>query len=160
MIGRLLRLAAIGVPLAFALGQLACQSGGSTEPPPSQLRFLDSDNFEAEFRAALAHGYPQVTIVFAGKDATLNNLPDRLDKWLTAVKKFDNRVDVEPDPSISAVRGKGIGIGAVLSLGMTAYGIITQQLHYLPARDYHVAVFFHPEDASLTRTVFTRKPDA
>lgn len=161
MSSTLFRYAAIGISLALPLCQLACQSDDPVKPPPSQMRFFDSDNFEGEFRASLAHGHDQVTVVFAGKDATLNNLPDRMDKWLTAVKgKFGNRVDVEPDPSIQAVRGKGIGIGTVLSLGMSAYAAITQHVYYLPASDYNALVLFHPDDASLTRIVFIRKPDA
>ncbi len=139
--------------LAGAL--VACASGGA--PPASQLRFLDSEIFEKQLHNSLAADFPEVMVVFAGTDATVNEIPDRIDKWLFTVAKKEGKVDFQPDPTIPAGRNP---IGLALTFGVGAYKLITEYTHYAPAGNFNAVVFYHPSEGTLTRVVFMRRPES
>ena len=76
---------------------LACASKGTVA---SQLRFVDSDMFEKDLIASMKADQPTITVAFAGTDATMSNMPDRLEKWLFVInERDDTEVKFEPDPS-------------------------------------------------------------
>lgn len=136
---------------------LACASDG--EKAPSQLRFVDSQIFEKDLQKAMGEDMPSITVGFAGTDATMSDMPERLEKWLYVInERDDGRVDFRPDPAF--VTPKAIPYGLAFSVGMAAWNIYKNWAHYAPSRDYNALVFYHPSDGYLTRVVFVRKPDA
>jgi hypothetical protein len=140
--------------LVCALGSCA----GDAPPPPSELGFVDSQIFEKQLRESLAADHPTVTVLFRGTDATVNRLPERLDKWLYVVSKQDgSKVDFVPDPAFPASKGV---LGIALGVGMMGYKLIEKEVHYFPVRAYDATVYYHPATGTLTRVVFTHKPEA
>ena len=136
---------------------LGCSSSSAT-PAVSQLRFVDSQIWEKELQGSLNGELPTVTIAFAGHDATVSNMPDRLEKWLFVInERDDGNVRFEPDPAFAQPKSP---IGLVFTLGLQAWKMFSNYTHYAPAGDYNALVFYHPTEAYLTRVVFVRKTGA
>ena len=55
---------------------LGCASKGTVA---SQHRFVDSDMWEKDLIASMKADQPMITVAFAGTDATMSNMPDRLE---------------------------------------------------------------------------------
>ncbi len=139
-----------------APGWAGCKS--NDPPPPSQLRFVDSQIWEKDLQKAMGEDLPAITVAFAGNDATVSNMPDRLEKWLYVInERDDGKVDFQPDPAFLVP--KSIPYGLVFSVGMAAWNMYKNWAHYAPSRDYNALVFYHPSEGYLTRVVFVRKPE-
>ena len=149
---------AVGVALAFgalACVALACASKGKVS---SQMRFVDSEIFEKDLQASMSAKQPTITVAFAGTDATISNMPDRLEKWLFVInERDDTEVKFEPDPAF--LTPKSVPLGLVFSIGVAAWGIYKEWAHYAPSRGYNALVFYHPTDAYLTRVIFVLKEE-
>ena len=97
-------------------------------------------------------------VAIRGTDATVNDLPERIDLWLQSIaKRNGGRVDVLPDPEVATSRGLE---AVALSFVMGAYSFIREASYYWPAREYNATVYYQPGPGTLTRIVFTRVPDA
>ncbi len=139
---------------SFAVG---CSSGGGVQPV-SQMRYVDSQIWEKQLQASLGAGLPTVNVAFAGKDATMSNMPERLEKWLFVInERDDGNVRFEPDPGFAAPKSP---IGLVFTVGMQAWRLFSEYAHYAPAANYNALVFYHPTEAYLTKVVFVRKAGA
>lgn len=152
------RCLALGGLCAWALcSAVACASDG--DPLPTQLRFVDSQIFEKDLQESLGEDLPSITVGFAGTDATMSDMPDRLEKWLFVIsERDDGKVEFQPDPAF--VVPKSIPYGLAFSIGVAAWNMYKNWAYYAPARDYNAIVFYHPSEGYLTRVVFVRKPDA
>lgn len=53
-------------------------------PPPASVVFLDSSLFDNALSSQLSSGKEQVEVTITGK-ISLNSIPQRMDKWITAV---------------------------------------------------------------------------
>ncbi len=142
--------------IALSLGVLACASKG--DPSASQLRFVDSDIWEKELQKSMTDELPTITVAFAGTDATVSNMPDRLEKWLYVInERDDGHVEFRPDTSFLVP--KAIPYGLAFSLGMAAWNYYQGWAHYAMSRQYNAIVLYHPSEGYLTRVVFVRKPE-
>jgi hypothetical protein len=140
--------------LTLALG---CASSG---PVTSQLRFVDSQIFEKELQNSMGAKLPQIVVGFAGRDATVSNMPDRLEKWLFVINdRDDGNVRFQADPNFMQPKSP-IPIGLAFTIGAAAWKMYRNWSHYAPASDYNALVFYHPMDAYLTRVIFVRKQGA
>jgi hypothetical protein len=89
----------------------------------------------------------------------MNNLPDRLEKWLYVInERDDTEVRFEPDPAFLAPKNP-IPIGLAFTVGVAAWKAYKNWAHYASSSDYNALVFYHPSDAYLTRVVFVRKAE-
>jgi hypothetical protein len=145
----------VGIALgALACIALACASKGKVS---SQIRFVDSEIFEKDLQASMAAKQPTITVAFAGTDATMSNMPDRLEKWLFVInERDDTEVKFEPDPSFLTPKNP-VPLGLAFSIGVAAWGMYKDWKHYAPSRGYNALVFYHPTDAYLTRVIFVLK---
>jgi len=135
---------------------LACASKGTVA---SQLRFVDSDMFEKDLIASMKADQPTITVAFAGTDATMSNMPDRLEKWLYVInERDDTETRFEPDPAFLTPKNP-IPLGIAFTIGMAAWGVYKKWSHYAPSRDYNAIVFYHPSEGYLTRVIFVRKAE-
>ena len=134
---------------------LACASKGTVA---SQLRFVDSDMWEKDLIASMKADQPTITVAFAGHDATVSNMPDRLEKWLYVInERDDTETKLEPDPAF--VTPKSVPIGLAFSVATVAWGIYRKWAHYAPSSDYNAIVLYHPDEGYLTRVIFVRKAE-
>lgn len=120
-----------------------------------RIDFIDSRQFDTDFSKLLKTGPDRVTARFIGT-VSVNKIPERLDKWLSAVRYLGGRVDIQPEPATETVKVVG---DVLISLAVGSYLLVTHVLRYDPAMDYNAVVYYDRADGTLTRVVFTRKSD-
>lgn len=127
-------------------GSDAAESGGG-----ATISFFDSGGFDRKLSDILRADPPEASITFV-TSPTVNDLPERLDKWLVAVEKYDGTVAMEPDPEMAQ---RSI-IGEILSLVTGVYKISKYRHTYGPVGEYDATVYYLPS-GSITRIRFHRK---
>ena len=147
--------ALIALLVAFGLG---CASGAPQEETSSgEITFLDSGLFDRSLSKTMRNKTNPIVVSMAAP-ATLNDVPERLDKWLYQIgEKTGGSVQVEPDPALTQDRGIAM-MG--LSLAMQAYEFAKEKVTYHPARYYNATIFIDPADGRITRVMFLLRPQA
>ena len=143
----------LGILLLGTLVGCAMLGGGS--PPSDRVQFIDYEGFDSQLRDALSHGYPTVTVTFAPNSATVNQLPGRIERWLSGIDgAAGGRVEAQPDPTIPHERGFLL---AAIPLVLAAYQFADSWILYRPVGDYDALVYYVPGTGSLTRVIFVRR---
>mgnify|MGYP001820813482 FL=1 len=84
---------------------------------------------------------------------TTNDIPERIDKWFSAVLKYGGEVELKPDPDYPATREFGL----IFDLLNKVYDLAKETLIYSNAQNYNVDVLYKPGSGEVTRCVFTLK---
>ena len=127
---------------------------GLTAPP--EIPFIDTEQFDITLSASLREEVPDASVRIISR-VSPDSVPERLDRWLYAVKRLGGEVTVTPDPERV---GQEKIIGDILvSIVVRGYQLIRDAFRYAPAMDYNVQVMYDPSDGHLTRVVFNRKPE-
>ena len=82
----------------FILFVSACSSSpdlSSSSQPSSELSFVDIGKFDKYLSASLTYKYDAVDVYFYQK-VSPNQIPERLQKWISSVEQSGGRVSVEP----------------------------------------------------------------
>jgi len=107
---------------------LACaqQALGQTAPEP--IRFIDLSKFDTDLERALKGSNESIAVMFYEKTSP-NNMPNRLQKWVTAVEKSGGKIDVEPPPDEPRPRSPAMLIGLLGGLwsSIKAWGEIRER---------------------------------
>jgi glucosamine 6-phosphate synthetase-like amidotransferase/phosphosugar isomerase protein len=114
---------------------------------PNQISFIDADAFDASLENALSQQTATVTVI-PGSGTTVNNIPPRLGRWLTAVARANGQV------SVTEMKTQASFMVDILS---EAYGQYQQTLMYQSAGLYHVVLHQKPGENTLEKIVFTNK---
>ncbi len=130
----------------------AGQNAAAGATPQKEVQFLDSLSFDRKLSASLAVNEPEVTVFFPAS-ITLNNIPERMDKWLSKVEKFGGKVEIQAEPDAD----RGI-ISEIFGLFVKAYEAIEEAVIYSPAKNYNVMIYYKVKTGLVTRLVFARKP--
>ena len=105
----------------------ACSTPSPTGPvsnePKQKLSFIDIGNFDRELTASLNAPLDSVDVVFYEK-VSPNKMPERLQKWISAVERSGGNVKVETPPNEPTPRSAL----TILSLLGTAYSAIKNQI--------------------------------
>ena len=117
----------------------------------SNLEFFDSDSFDKKLSSVLKTDPPTVTVKFAGA-VSINKIPERLDKWFSAVEANQGKVRLEAQGTSPKL------IGDLVSLIVGAYDHIKDKILYGPAEDYDVSVFYDKVGGTINKLTFTHKP--
>ncbi len=78
----------------------ACSSNNlasRTSETSNQLSFVDLSAFDKDLSASLGDKYESVDVAFYEK-VSPNQLPERLQKWMSSVEQSGGRVNIEPPP--------------------------------------------------------------
>jgi len=139
--------------LCLSLLLFACATKNPAEGAAVQkeVQFLDSFSFDRKLSASLGAKQPQVDVLFPAT-ITLNNIPERMDKWLSKVEKFGGTVEIQAEPET----GRGI-ITEIFSLFVKAYEAAEEALIYGAAKDYNVLIHYRAATGIITRLSFVRK---
>lgn len=130
---------------ATAAGAVASSSADE----PAQLVFLDSRIFDEELSDAMSDETSKIVVQVPGA-FSLNDIPERMDRWLYAVKDGGGKVAAEPEnPS------RGL-VSAAIDLVVTLVGKIDEIRLYRPAQDYDATLLYR-EDGTVTRILFDRR---
>jgi len=127
-------------------------ANNNQEPASTELNLYDSITFDIKLSSSLAAKLPAVTVKLIAP-FTVNNIPERIDKWLDSVRKYSGNVELKPDPDYPASRD----IGLIFDLLKKAYNLAKETLIYSHAKNYNVNVFYKPGSGEVTKFVFTLK---
>ena len=90
--------------VVFSLSLAACasniplSSAVETTPTGTKLSFLDISKFDRDLSGSLQDKNASVEVAFYDK-VSPNNVPDRLQKWISVVEADGGKVLVEPPPN-------------------------------------------------------------
>jgi|GEM_PF-407586 len=148
-----------GLPALLAVVYLSCVALWACAPQNpatgaevlKEIQFLDSFSFDRKLSASLGTGQDKVDVIFPAV-ITLNNIPERMDKWLSKVEKFGGKVEIQAEPE----QGRGL-ITEIFSFFVKIYEIAEENLIYAPAKDYNVLIGYKAQSGIVTRLSFVRK---
>ena len=120
---------------------------------PDKITFIDSSVFDKSISKAMKVKHPNVTIAFE-QDFSLNNIPDRIDKWLYMVHEYHGTVVKKPVPT------RGLLEEAIIYIITGIYNVIKKNMMYGPAKDYNATIYYYPEDDIIHEVVFEHKTGA
>jgi hypothetical protein len=138
--------------LAGYPGDGAAGASNNQKPAGTELSLYDSITFDIKLSSTLAAKRPAVTVMVIAP-FTVNNIPERIDKWLDSVRKYGGKVELKPDPDYPVSRDFGL----ILDLLNKAYDLAKEMLIYSNAKNYNVDVLYKPGSGEVTRFVFTLK---
>lgn len=151
------------LPLLVALA-LAAPPAFAAEPTPAPapaaeaapITFLDSTLFDNMLSRELGKGKGEVEVTISGK-ISLNSIPPRVDKWITAVAE---QGEVTLKPADTALKPK-----FVLALLPVVYSFIKQanaERTMNPASKYNANVVYHIDksgESVIDKIIFVKKKD-
>lgn len=106
-----------------------------TTPTVARLSFLDISKFDRDLSASLLAKSASVEVAFYEK-VSPNNVPVRLQKWISVVEADGGKVSVEPPASEVATRSPFAAISLIGSLisSIKAYSQLNAQMLYQSAK--------------------------
>jgi hypothetical protein len=136
-------------------GSIAVTNVDKKTPAVSQpIDFFDSQVFDATLGEALTAGQSTVEVK-AISPFTVNQIPQRLDVWLSAaVHEYGGKVETKPDPAYP--QSKAI-ISELVDLAVQVYGAVQKEKTYGAAENYNLTVYYKPGTGTVTKMVFTHK---
>jgi hypothetical protein len=118
--------------------------------------FFDVRGFDRAISSGLKGDAQTITVQFQAP-VTVNDIPERLNTWLTWVEKYEGSVEIQEDPG-SPTRGViSGGLFLIIGAATGVYRAIKTQLLYGPVKEYQATVFYTKRDGTITKVVFTRK---
>jgi hypothetical protein len=136
---------------ALMLFACAPRNPAAGTAPLKEVQFMDTTGFDYKLSASLEAGQPSVDVTFPAV-ITLNNIPARIDKWLSVVEKFGGKVEIQAEPE----PGRGL-LTEIFSIFIKAFEAAEEKLIYAPAKGYNVLVSYKSQNGIITKMTFTRK---
>jgi len=121
----------------------------------STLEYLDSDYFDNTLSTNMNGKHATIEVAFLTPFSS-NNVPSRVDAWLTAIGNTGGEVEMEPAEGERKERNLA---SLMLSL-YTVYQEIQKIVRYLPARHYNAKLLYRQNErgeAMIEKIVFTHK---
>lgn len=142
--------ACLRILAAAAAVALAGCAGTPDKPPSDRISFLDSRVFDDELSRALAAGLPEVTVETSA-GVSLDRVPERMDKWLYAVREADHPVVAKPNKPLT----RSIGLVALLqAIATGTYEWLRDSVIYHPARKYDATLLYDSATGRVEKIVF------
>jgi hypothetical protein len=101
---------------------------GLAQSDTGSIRFIDLTKFDSDLEKALS---------------TPNNMPNRLQKWISSVEKSGGKIDIEPPPDEPRPRSPGLLIGLLGGLwsSIKAWGEIREKAMLKVAEGRNVVIY-------------------
>jgi len=137
---------------------VSCVSTGGTTTsmlqsmPTSSIEFMDMDSFDTSLSNAMSANLSTITVNMM-ISTTVNEMPKRLSKWLSAVQERGGKVEVEPKTkSVASV------VAILFSLIETYAPLFFQPANvYDVASNYNVIIHNDPSTNVIGKVEFTTK---
>jgi len=150
--------AAFGVVLALtltsALAEAKEKDKAGADKAPAQVTFFDSRLFDSSLSKELSGDADVVEVNISGK-VSLNNIPTRMDQWLTTVGENGELTLKQAEPQLKA---KFIGALAPVVFAMIKQFSVERTLD--PAKKYNATIQYVVDrngESSIEKIVFTKK---
>jgi hypothetical protein len=126
---------------------------------PDSIRFIDLSKFDSDMEKALNLSKETVTVTFYEKTSP-NNMPNRLQKWVTSVEKSGGKIEVEPPPDEPRARSPVMLIGLLGGLwsSIKAWGEIKEKSMLEAAQSRNVQIYLERNstgDIIVSRVTFS-----
>lgn len=112
------------------------------------LPYVNSDAFDRKLSSSLADRPACFEVLFP-LPVSMKQLPERLDKWLSAIEKTGGTVDAVPVPE-----ARGL-FADLLELAIKLYDLALGRDLYEPARHYNATVHYKRSTGTVVKVVFT-----
>jgi hypothetical protein len=135
---RIMRLLVSLVMLLIVLVPLS----GLAQSDTGSIRFIDLTKFDSDLEKALSTQKESVLVTFYEKTSP-NNMPNRLQKWISSVEKSGGKIDIEPPPDEPRPRSPGLLIGLLGGLwsSIKAWGEIREKAMLQAAEGRNVVIY-------------------
>ena len=144
-----------GILASVLLGLSACTGTSPAQrqaaSADSEMVFIDLDSFDQRFVEAMEASQNNITVKFTGNSVTTNEIPERVQKWLSAADTSGEGLRIS---STDGTQSKDIF--ALLSLIPRGYNLIKDSYHQLLISKYGATVVIDNQDASIDQIVFSR----
>lgn len=140
----------LALVLGFGFTAVCPAAAAETKDETPTIDFFDSSSFDRKLSAALKNK-PSVVRVEFPAPITVNEIPVRMDKWLSQVEEYGGTVELKPEFS-----DRGI-LGAIIDLIIGAYRLAEEKRTYGPVEHYNAEVWYTKEDGRITKILFVRK---
>jgi len=143
------------LPILLSTMLVAACAGKPATPPQERVAFMDSRVFDDELSRSLGAGFDEVTVE-TGAGVTLSDIPERMDKWLYAVREADHPVVAQPKQG-AAFRSIGL-VALIQAIATGTYDWLRENLTYAPARNYDATLIYDKASGQVERIVFRAVP--
>lgn len=117
----------------------------------SELLFIDIDSFDKRLEAAMEGSVNKITIRFPGQSVTSNDIPVRLQKWLSAADSKGKGLSMQ---STDGIERKNIL--AFLPILPKAYEMLKSRYQTSLVSNYEAVLYYNPSNAAINEIVFNR----
>jgi len=133
--------------LSAATSVREAYAANSAASGPS-LPYVNADAFDRKLSSSLAERPASFEVLFP-LPVSMKMLPERLDKWLSAVEKSGGSVEAVPVPE-----QRGL-FTDLLELAIKLYDLVTARDLYAPAQYYNATVHYKRSTGTVVKVVFT-----
>ncbi len=138
----------------------AVEAAPAAPPAPVDVVFFDADVFDTQLSDAMAK--QGVVTVKTIDGVTLNEMPKRLNTWLSAIQDRGGKVTVMTPPAVNESAGKTRGLEGIV---FDVFTFVVQKVYshyheahlYGPADGYDATLVTMPGSSRLQEIRFTRK---
>jgi len=127
----------------------ACASTQKTQEELEKVTFIDVDIFDQDVSASMSAETEEITVSMLAP-VSINQMPERLSKWLNVVSKKGGHIEITPKP---------MGKSATWLLGLLPFVMphLKEEWLYGAATDYNAKIFYQPDTGKVEKVVFTQK---
>lgn len=123
--------------------------------PESELVFLDFAGFDEDLSREMAADKSMIAVDVPAA-FSLNDVPERLDRWFSKVKESGGDVQAREKLSEDERQTRGI-VGVLLDLAVSAFKAQEAEEMLRPAQDYSVLVEYNKDTGKADRVLFYRR---
>jgi hypothetical protein len=112
------------------------------------LPYVNADAFDRKLSSSLAERPASFEVLFP-LPVSMKKLPERLDKWLSAIEKTGGKVEVVAVPELRGL------FSDLLELAIKLYDLVTARDLYAPAQYYNAVVHYKRSTGTVVKVAFT-----
>ncbi len=127
----------------------AASDAAAATGEPVTIKFFDSRIFDRELSRAMQARSSEI-VVDVPVGFNLNEIPERVDRWLYSVKDSGGEVVAEPE-----IRTRGV-LSAAIDVVVSFFGQIADRITFAPS-DQYSAKLVYKSDGTVRKLVFARR---
>ncbi len=120
-----------------------------------RIKFVDTSDFDDQLGDRLVEKYAMV-VVRPVAPFTVNQIPERLDKWLYAVKQRGGKVELEELPPETLLAKRSV-FSFLVDFLIRAFDLIRERVKYDGTQDYDVKISYRTDTGRVERLTFIRR---
>jgi hypothetical protein len=120
--------------------------------PRDDIDFIDLDTFDASISSNMRKRTELLAVNFPNQPVSINEIPSRLQRWLSAVHKYGGGITVETEDGL--VRKDLLTVVGVMVSG---YQLAKQYLPVLTSQRYKAVIVLENSDGRFSRVEFIRE---